>query len=270
MPPDPSTRPPADGAHDPRDPLEYSAPLVTRLGTLVGAAALAALAASIPAALRIVQADHVSGGRVWLALASVALAPMVVLVGLLRSARAGLRAFRGEGSGARTFGFVLWLAATSAALVVYGGVLRATTHHHALAGVTFALGALVIAGALAILVGRFVALALTRSPLARTTLFAALSVVLTFGLIGVGVPVARALVPATGALLLDVLALGISAAFASRASLSPRRVLARVGPPVALSVLAFGFAVLRSSPTLGDVIHARAPLFAAAVDLARH
>lgn len=264
----PPTRPPADVSSDAEG---ARAGFGTRVATLLGVSALASLVAAIPAAIRIANADAgASGARVWLALAAGAVLPAAASVAILRGARGGLRAFGGDGGGARTFGFGLWLVATFATLVLYGGVLRATTHHHALAGVTFALGALVIAGASALLVGRFVAIAQTQSPGARTVLFGVLTFVVTFVLIGGAAPAARVILPRTGGLLLDGLAFAIAVAFASQATFADRRALAFLGPPVAASVLAFGFAIVHISPTLADAIHERAPLFAATTDLTRH
>lgn len=267
-----STRPPEGGyGHGDRSSQPPSVSLGTRLATLVGVAAMASLVASVPAALRIASAEPASSGfRVWIALAGGAIVPTVAMVALMRGARGGLRAFGGEGSSGRTFGFGLWLVTTFAVLVGYGALLRATTHHHALAGVTFALGALVIVASLALLIGRFVVIAQRRPPAIRAGLFAVATFVVTFALIGAGVPVARAILPATGALLLDLLAFSIAAAFASRATFEGRQVLALLGPPMAACVLAFGLTALRTTPALGTTIRDRAPLFASAVSLTRH
>ena len=86
-----------------------------------------------------------SAPRAWVALAAAALVPMVAAVVVLRGAREGLRAFAGPGAGLRAFGVGLWIASLIVAFTFFGGVLRAHTHHHGLAGVTFAFGALGLA-----------------------------------------------------------------------------------------------------------------------------
>src|SRR3954471_24689495 len=101
MPP-PSTRPPHIEAEPPT--LADRGSVFTRFGTLIGAAALASLVASVPAALRLA-----SGVHAWAALAGVAVLPSVAIVAAMRGARDGLRAFGGEGAGSRAIGFGLWL-----------------------------------------------------------------------------------------------------------------------------------------------------------------
>src|SRR6476646_2260137 len=112
---------------------------VTRFGSAVFAGTAASLLASIPAALRIAPAADADLGvsGVWLGLAGAALVPMVALVPVLRGARRG-------------FGSVLWTLASLDALRVWGALLRKTTHHHALAGTTFALVGLAILVVLAV------------------------------------------------------------------------------------------------------------------------
>ena len=77
--------------------------------------------------------------------AAAALAPMVAAVVILRGAREGLRAFGGKGGELRAYGVGLWSASLLVLLSFFGSSLRSTTHHHALAGVTFAFGAVVFA-----------------------------------------------------------------------------------------------------------------------------
>src|SRR5260370_19944491 len=132
----PASAPPPLGPHD------EGGSLVLRFGTAVGLAAGAALAPALPATMRISGA-LASGhglGHVWLALAAATLGPMVAAIVVLRGAREGLRAFGGSGAGLRIYGVGLWLASLLVGLSLFGGILRATTHHHALAGVTFACG----------------------------------------------------------------------------------------------------------------------------------
>lgn len=71
------------------------------IASAFGLAALAVLACTLPATLRVSErvAASVTAPRVWLALATSALAPMVCSIFVLRAAREGLRAFSGAESG---------------------------------------------------------------------------------------------------------------------------------------------------------------------------
>src|SRR5579872_5733842 len=110
---------------------------VLRVGTAVGLGVAASLGCTLPAALRVSGSGLTDAGplRAWVALAAAALGPMIATVLILRAARDGLRAFGGEGAELRAYGAGLWLASLLVGFSVFGSVLRATTHHHALAGV---------------------------------------------------------------------------------------------------------------------------------------
>jgi hypothetical protein len=259
-------------ASAPPPPVEPSGSLVVRFGTAVGLAAAAALACSLPAALRVASAAGGAGFvRVWLALAAAGLGPMIGSVVVLRGAREGLRAFAGPGSGLRAFGIGLWLASMLVVLSVFGSVLRATTHHHGLAGVTFALGALAVAAGAGLVCARLVALVRARAPQTQRVLVALLGGVAVLALAWVGLRFVRAVShdaspSAEAALVVDVLAFVLAALFASRRSLVARRALAYVGPPVAVVVAALGIHGLRDAP-VHDAIDERAPAFAAPADI---
>jgi small-conductance mechanosensitive channel len=130
-------------------------PLWQRAGAIVGTALLASAFASLPAALRIAS-EEVSFLRAWLVLTGTALLPAIVLLGIFRAAREGLRALRGQHPAARAMGALVWLGAVVLFLARFGSMLRAKTHHHALAGVTFAIGAVIAMLVLAIFVARLV------------------------------------------------------------------------------------------------------------------
>jgi hypothetical protein len=125
---------------------EESASLVVRFGAALGLAAAGAVVCSAPATFRLSAA--LGGGalnaRAWLALSAAALGPMVAAIVVLRGAGEGLRAFAGPGAALRAFGVGLWLVSLLVALSWFGSILRAATHHHALAGVTYAFGALAL------------------------------------------------------------------------------------------------------------------------------
>jgi hypothetical protein len=117
------------------------------------AATLAAALASIPAAVRIAEAGE-NLVMAWALLVAIALVPMLILVPIFRAAREGLRAWAGDGAREKIIAFALWLGAFVALLARFGALLRAKTHHHALAGVTFAIGALVIGVVLGLFAAR--------------------------------------------------------------------------------------------------------------------
>jgi hypothetical protein len=244
---------------------------VLRFGTAVGLAAVAAMAASLPAALRVgAGLGDDETGHVWTVLASASLLPMVSAVVILRGAREGLRAFGGPGAELRAYGVGLWAASLLVTLTVLGSVLRATTHHHALAGVTFAFLALAAAVGLALACVRIIAILRGATPHARgvIALVLAMSVFAALGAIGMRFLHAASHEPATAPAAGkddDVLAIFLAAVFSTRRSLASRRALAVVGPPVAVAIAALGFSSLGDAP-LRAAIDERAPAFAAVVD----
>jgi hypothetical protein len=262
----PSVEPPTPSSED-------AGSLVVRFGTAVGLGAVAALASVLPATMRVgsTAGEGAGTGRVWLALAFAALGPMVASVVVLRGAREGLRAFGGPGLGLRAFGVGLWLASLLVGFTLFGRVLRANTHHHGLAGVTFAFGALAAAVASAVVCARIVALARTAPDFARPGLVAILGTAAVLALIYVGMRFVRgasqdaASYGAAGTVV-DVLAFALAAFLASRRSLGGRRLIALVGPPVAVVVVALGASTLRDAP-VREAIGERAPAFAPVVDL---
>ncbi|HEX3342934.1 MAG TPA: hypothetical protein VHS09_00125, partial [Polyangiaceae bacterium] len=255
-------------ASAPPPPKSDAGSFVVRFGTAVGLGAIAALAAAVPATLRVssVAAGGAATWRVWFALAAAALVPMVAAVVVLRGAREGLRAFAGPGAGLRAAGAGLWLAALLVGLTLFGRVLRASTHQHALAGVTFAFGALFYAAGSAVVCGRVVSLARGAPEFARRGLLLILGTAAVLALVYVGLRFVHgashdaASYGAAGTVV-DVLAFGLAAFFASRRSLVARRAIAMVGPPIAVVVVALGVTALRTS-SMRDAVSEAAPVFA--------
>ena len=245
---------------------------VLRFGTALGLGAVAALAGAVPAALRVapVAAEGPGAVRVWIALAAAALVPMVAAVVILRGAREGLRAFAGPGAGLRAMGVGLWLASLFVGFTLIGRVLRAHTHHHGLAGVTFAFAALVFAVGSAAVCARIVALARRAPEFARRGLVLILATAAILALGYVGVRFVRAAshdAASYGAAgtVVDVLAFALAAFFASRPGLMARRFIAFVGPPLAVVVVALGVTTLRDA-AVHDAIGESAPAFAPVVE----
>jgi hypothetical protein len=241
-----------------------------RFGTAVGVATLASLFGAVPATMRVATvAADVGALRVWLALSAASLLPMVVTVVVLRGAREGLRAFAGPGAGLRAVGVGLWLASLFVGLTLFGRVLRANTHQHALAGVTFAFGALLFACGAGVVCARLVVLAGGAPAFARRGLLLILAAAALLALAFVGVRFVRAAshdsasYGAAGTVV-DILAFALAAFFASHRALVARRILALVGPPLAVAVLALGVTILRDPP-MHDAIDESAPAFAPVV-----
>jgi hypothetical protein len=249
-----------------------SGSLIVRFGTALGLGAVAALACVIPATMRVAPSASESAGtaRVWIALAAAALLPTTAAVVVLRGAREGLRAFAGPGAGLRAFGVGLWLASLLVTLTLFGRVLRAHTHHHALAGVTFAFGALAAAVAWALVCARIVALARGAPEFARRGLVVILGGAAALALAYVGLRFVRGAshdVASYGAAgtVVDVMAFALVAFFASHRSLAARRAIALVGPPVAVVIVALGVSTLRDAPVRAAIGEC-APAFAPVVD----
>ncbi len=222
-----------------------------RFGTAIAVGAAAALACTLPAATRVVAVASAEGApRVWIALAAAALGPMVAAVLVLRGAREGLRAYGGEGAELRFFGIALWLSSLFVALALFGSVLRATTHQHALAGVTFAFGALALAATSGLVCARLVTILRNAPRNVRRVIGSALALLTLAALAWVSLrflhAIARDAASAMAAgSVVDVLAFSVAAGFAAHPSLIPRRALALAGPPFALVLALLGVATLR-------------------------
>jgi hypothetical protein len=260
-------------APPPKRAAEHGVSLFVRVGTALGGAAVAVLACALPATLRVASLSEAgaSAPRAWLALAAAGLLPMLATVVVLRGAREGLRAFAGPGAGLRAFGVGLWLASLIVSFTFFGGVLRSHTHHHGLAGVTFAFGALVLAIGSGLFCIRVVSLARTAPDFARRGLLLILgtAAVLALAYVGLrfvrGASVDSASYGAAGTVV-DVLAFALGAFFASRPALVGRPAFAIVGPAIALVVAVLGAFTLHDA-AVRAAIGVRAPAYAPVVDL---
>lgn len=248
-------------------------PLVVRLGSALGVSAAASLVCAVPASVRLSGAlgDEANAFLVWVSLAGAAIGPMTAAVLALRGARDGLRPFGGQGAWLRAYGAALWTAAMLVALSLFGSVLRATTHHHALAGVTFAFGALAIAVGAAAVCARIVAIARRASPSARHAIVGATGVLALAALAWLAMRFFRAAshdeassVAASG--VIDSLAFAFCALFASRRAFASKRAVAIAGPALALAVALFGGITLATSSAIRDAAEQKAPAFGGVIE----
>jgi hypothetical protein len=237
----------------PRPSQPPRAPFLVRFGGTVGAAMLAALVGSSPAAFRMSAAGDVALLRAWLTLAGLAIAPMLVMIPLARLAREGLRGFL-AGDGARALERVaaamvfactwLWFLST------FGAALRAKTHERALGGVTFAVAALGSAVFLALVARRLAAVLGSLRARRRLlgTVLAAAAMALSALALGLRAwHAAPSLSSGARATLVDGLALALSVAFFARKTFEDRRMLARIGPPAAFVMLVVSMHTLATS-----------------------
>ena len=261
--------PPTHG-HQPLED-EAAAPPITRFGTVVGGGVLAAVASSLPAELRIGDGGSVVRAfEQWLALAAL-LTPLAILfVAVFRRGRAGLRILAGDRAELFVAAALWWAVLELGVLSVFGSVLRAKTHHHGLAGVTFALLALMSGVVVALLAVRGVRL-LVRLPAKGYRVALTIVGLTSFTvIILVGVRTGRAEGLHTSSALVDMLALIVSAAIASSRAMARWRPLAVGGLPIASAILLLGYATVRAEPDLSGLLAEGAPVQAWLLSLLGH
>lgn len=248
---------------EPTENDEDAASLVTRFGTAVGAGVLAAIIASVPATLRIGDGGAaIRAMEVWASLAALASPAAILAVSVLRRARAGVRIAVGPHGGLLAGAVLWWCVLQLGVLGVFGAVLRAKTHHHGLAGVTFAFFALASGLVTALLAWRGArALGRADEAVQRVSLGVAASAAFV-AIVLVGVRMARAPELGTAAALVDGLALVVASFFASAQGLARVKALAVAGVPVAAIVLVLGLSTLRAEPALQRDVLRVAPLHA--------
>ncbi len=247
-------------------------PLTVRAGSLLGAGTVAAALASAPSALRVASESH-GAAVAWIAIAACLTLPASIAIALLRSAREGVRSFAGQDMALAGWSVASWAITSFLALTALGALLRATTHHHGLAGVTFAMVGLAVVFGLGLVVRRVAAIARDSDPFTRAAVLGASLVALIVALLVVALRVARAsdgatLNAATGDMFVDVLAFAIAVGIFSRPELARASWLARAGIPLALGVVALGLALLARDPSLAAGIRAHAPLLSPLAALA--
>jgi hypothetical protein len=209
--------------------------------------------------------------RAWSALVAAALVPMGLAVAALRGAWHGWRDVGEGASPLHLFGAGLWIAGLFVWMVMLGAFLRATTHHHALAGVTYAFGALFLAAVWGLVCWRIAAILRGLTEMTRHLAMLSLAAPLLGVIVYVG---ARFLVVASRdassapavATVIDVLAFALAALFVSADWRFLRRPLAIAGPPLALFLGALGLTTLGDHAIL-QAIREHAPAFASVAGL---
>jgi len=253
----------------PPDDSPHGASFATRAGSLLGVSTLAAMLSSIPAAVRV--GPSAGGGWLgaWLALAACSLPATVAAIALVRGAREGVRALAGDDPLVTAWSVAVWAMTMFLLLVAWGAFLRETTHHHALAGVTFAFGALALGALAALVVRRLSSIVRGADAWGRAALIIVTVAALGGAITAVGTRLSsgeEGAAPAAGALV-DALAFAIAVGAFSRRGLVGAPGVTAGGFPLALGTLLVGGALLVRSPGLVAAIRDHAPLFAPVASL---
>lgn len=255
------------------DPNDDGSSLVLRFGTVIAGGIATAILSSLPAAMR--MGDGGSAAKAlqqWLALAAVLLPLAILTVGVLRRARAGLQILVGvqtEGGGMRmdrvlllAAGLLWWAVLQLGFLSIFGAVLRKNTHHHGLAGVTFAFVAVVTGVGVAFfavrgvrMLGRFGS-GTQRAGTIVSGLCAFIAILL------VGLRTSRAEGLHTAAAMVDVLAITITAVMTSSRLFSRFRPLAIASVPLTVIVILVGLTTLWGDAPLRAAFANFAPVHA--------
>jgi hypothetical protein len=246
------------------EPLEEdaaAASFVTRLGTVVGGGVLAAAASSLPAELRMGDGGSILRAiEQWLALAAILTPLAILVVAVFRRGRVGLRILAGSRAPLFAAAALWWAVLELGVLSVFGAVLRAKTHHHGLAGVTFAMLALVSGIGIGLVALRGVGM-LLKMPAGGHRVALIIAASATFIVVAlIGIRTSRASGLHTAAAMVDSLALLVSAAIASTRAMARWRPLAVGGVPIAAAILLLGFACIRAEPDLKELLTEGAPV----------
>jgi hypothetical protein len=247
------------------EPLEapgVRVPFVARAGVVAGSGVLAAFLSSIPAAVRIADgAAWLRSFEQWLALTALLTPLAFVVVLTVRAAQTSLRVSVGTRAPLLVAAALWWAVVELGVLSLVGSVLRAKTHHHALAGVTFAFVALVSGTCVVI----FAAIGMRRfsyaSSRAQRVAFSVVALITGLVVALAAVRTARAEGLHTAASLLDLVVLGATAAWLGQ-RVARGRWFTLGGIPLAVAVLLLGFATVRGAPDLSGILADGAPVHA--------
>jgi hypothetical protein len=261
-------QPPLERLAQEPEPESDGASIVMRLGFIVAGGVLSAIASSLPPALR--MGDDGSASRAleqWIVLSAVSTPLAVAAVAGLRRARIGLRLLLGEQASLLALGVLWWSVLELALLSMFGALLRKTTHHHALAGVSFAAFA-VVTGVVVGLFARRTTMMLARGGASLQKIALVIAGGCAFvGIMVVGIRTSRAEGLHTAAGLVDVLAFAVTTTIASSRLFGRWRPVAIAGVPVATLVLMVGLTTLRFDPALRQSLMDTAPIHSLVIGL---
>jgi len=239
------------------------------------AAPLAALIASAPAAARVAD-ERIAFLAAWPAIAGLIGVPLAGLIAAMRLARRSLGDRKPSTAASLLWGAGVWLCLSLPADAILAAVLKATTHHRALGGATFATLALLVNGLAVLAAWRFTVSVLPRLPPRARSKDFALVIALGMGMVvlasvvigalGAGGPPDASLTDRVVALLVDgSLAVGATA-FAALYDVPPKRAhMASWGGAGGLALLGgVALSSLVHSPSLSRRVVEQAP-FAAAI-----
>jgi hypothetical protein len=196
----------------------------------------------------------------WLALAALLTPLAIIVVAVFRRGRVGLRILAGDRAPLFAAAALWWAVLELGVLSIFGSVLRAKTHHHGLAGVTFAILALVSGLVVAMLAVRGVRMLIRMPPGGHRVALKVAASAAFIVVILIGIRTSRATGLHTAAALVDTLALVVSGAIASSRAMAKWRPLAVGGVPIAAAILLLGFACVRAEPDLKELLAEGAPV----------
>lgn len=247
--------------HEPLEEDDADTSFVTRFGTVVGGGVLAAAASSLPAELRMGDGGSILRAiEQWLALAALLTPLAIIVVAVFRRGRVGLRILAGDRAPLFAAAALWWAVLELGVLSIFGSVLRAKTHHHGLAGVTFAILALISGLVVAMLAVRGVRMLLRMPPSGHRVALKVAASAAFIVVILIGIRTSRSTGLHTAAALVDTLALVVSGAIASSRAMAKWRPLAVGGVPIAAAILLLGFACVRAEPDLKELLAEGAPV----------
>ena len=239
------------------------------------AAPLAALIAAAPAAAGVAD-ERIAFLAAWPAIAGLIAVPLAGLIAAMRLARRSLGDRKPSSAAALLWGAGVWLCVSLPADAVLAAILKATTHHRALGGATFATFALFLNAVAVLAAWRFTVSVLPRLPPRAKSKDFALVVALGVGMLvlasvvvgalGAGGPPDAALADRVYALLVDgSLAVGATS-LAALYDVRPQRAhMASWGGAGGLALLGgVALSSLIHSPNLSRRVVEQAP-FAAAI-----
>jgi hypothetical protein len=261
-------RPPIERLAPDPEAQSGEGPLVVRIGFVLAGGVVSAIVSSFLAALR--MGEEASVGRAleqWVVLAAFGTPIGVAAVAVLRRARVGLRLLMGEHAPLLAIGVLWWSVIELGLLSVFGAALRKTTHHHALAGVTFAIFAVisgVLVAAFAHKATAIMARGGSRAQRASLAIAGAASFVVV---LLVMFRTSRAEGLHTAGALVDAFVFAVSATLASSRMFTRLRPLALAGGPLAVFVMLLGFLLLRGDTKLRGELLESAPVHALVMDL---